>query len=50
MQASGNQRSEITTMDAAVAEGTLTQDEAKWFVLWACLWIAALAVLLPALI
>lgn len=49
MQVSRNQTIEIGTMDAR-AEGTLTQDEGKWFILWACLWIAALAVLLPALI
>jgi len=50
MQVSGNQTVEISTLDAAVPEGALTQDEAKWFVIWACLWIAALAILLPALI
>lgn len=26
------------------------QNEAKWFVVWAGLWIAALAILLPALV
>jgi len=50
MQVSGNQNIEISTLDAAVPESALTQDEAKWFLVWACVWIAALAVLLPALI
>lgn len=50
MYTSGKQTVEISTLDAAVPEAALTQDEAKWFFIWACLWIAALAVLLPALI
>jgi len=50
MQLSGNQTVEINTLDPGVSEGALAQDEAKWFVIWACLWIVALALLLPALI
>lgn len=30
-------------------DGAISVDQAKWFVIWACLWVAALAVLLPAL-
>ena len=50
MQLLNGVRSETGVLDMAEEQRASFQYEAKWFVVWAGVWIAALAVLLPALI
>lgn len=41
---------EAGSLEIAQETAGALQDEGKWFILWAGVWIIALAVLLPALI
>ena len=50
MQLLSGVRSETGALDMAEEQRASFQNEAKWFVVWAGIWIAALALLLPALI
>jgi hypothetical protein len=50
MQLLSGVRIETGVLDMAEEQRASFQNEAKWFVVWAGVWIAALAVLLPALI
>lgn len=50
MQVLGDGAGEAGVCKLDQQEYSLSGDEVKWFVLWACVWILALALLFPALI
>ena len=50
MQVLGNGAADAGICNLDQEEHMLSGDEVKWFVLWACVWILALALLFPALI
>lgn len=50
MQVLGNNAGEAGLCKLGQEEYVLSGNEVKWFVLWACVWIFALALLLPALV
>ncbi|MGE5324556.1 MAG: hypothetical protein ACM3SW_16940 [Actinomycetota bacterium] len=50
MQVLGNGAGEAGVCKLDEEQYMFSAGEAKWFVLWACVWILALALLFPALI
>jgi len=50
MQVLGNGAGEAGICNLDQEKSMLSGGEVKWFVLWGCLWILALALLFPALI